>query len=86
MTALINSMTSGLLDSPVMNTTLNISVILVFLGLLLIREFIRSTGDSRADGWIKVLNAAIFPLLVVFLMVIVLRFRLIFEIHVLGVL
>lgn len=82
MTALINAVTVTSLGNSLIGSTLNIIAILIFLCILIAQEILRAVGDERADTLIKVLNNAAYPLLLVFITLIALRFGLIFVLNV----
>jgi hypothetical protein len=82
MTALINTLTASPLSDTGPGELLSAIAILVLLAMLLTQEFVRIRGASRAQRLIQVLDAAVYPLIVVFSMVILLRLGLIIVQHV----
>lgn len=82
MTALINAITVTSLSNSLVGSTLNIIAILIFLSILIAQEILRAIGDERADNLIRILNSAAYPLLVVFITLIALRFGIIFVLNV----
>ena len=82
MTALINAVTVTSLSNSLVGNTLNIIAILIFLCILIAQEILRAIGDERADALIKIMNGAAYPLLVVFITLIALRFGIIFVLNV----
>ena len=56
-----------------LSTTLGMVVIPLLLVLLIQREFIRALGGDRSGMWLKALDTAIVPLLLMFGFVMVMR-------------
>jgi hypothetical protein len=82
MTALINAVTVTSLSNSLVGNTLNIITILIFLCIMIAQEILRAIGDERADGLIRIMNSAAYPLLIVFITLIALRFGIIFVLNV----
>ena len=74
MTALINTITIHALTDPLLASTLNIIVILDMVILLVSQEIASAAGGDRAERWNHVLNTIAYPLIVVAIVVIVVRF------------
>jgi hypothetical protein len=76
MTILINAITTSSLDDIVLVSTLNLIVILNCLIVLIIRAFVGVAEGERAARQIQILNVVTYPLIVLCVIVIILRFNL----------
>jgi len=82
MTILINTITTNSINEIVLVSTLNLIVILNCLIVLIIRALVGAAEGDRATQQIQILNVVTYPLIVLCVIVIILRFNLMVALNV----
>lgn len=82
MTMLINTITASSLNDSVLGSTLNLIVILNCLIVLIMRALTSAAEGSRAAQQIQIIDTVTYPLIVLCVIVIVLRFNLMIALNV----